>query len=76
MSQAGQVNADRISARIERVPFGPFHARLVALLGAGLLFDAFDVYVISVVAVTVTAFKLNDATIGFIISRSVDDDSA
>ena len=70
MGETGQVNADRISARIERIPFGPFHARLVALLGAGMLFDAFDVYVISVVAVTVTAFKLGDATIGFIISAS------
>lgn len=70
MIQTVQHNPDRIASRIERVPFGRFHARLVALLGAGMLFDAFDVYVISVVTVAITAFKVTDATIGFIVSAS------
>jgi MFS transporter, putative metabolite:H+ symporter len=55
---------------MERIPFGAFHSRLVAILGLGMFFDAFDVYVISVVAVGITAFKITDATIGFIISAS------
>lgn len=70
MAEAVQIGGDRIAARMERIPFGRFHLRLVALLGAGMLFDAFDVYVISVVAVAVTAFKVTDATIGFIVSAS------
>jgi MFS transporter, putative metabolite:H+ symporter len=67
---ATSTTADRIIQRLERIPFGPFHSRLMVILGMGMLFDAFDVYVISVVAVGITAFKVTDATIGFIISAS------
>jgi MFS transporter, putative metabolite:H+ symporter len=67
---ATSTTPDRIIQRMERIPFGAFHSRLVVILGMGMLFDAFDVYVISVVAVGITAFKVTDATIGFIISAS------
>ena len=61
-------SAQDVAARLERIPFCGFHRRLVAVLGLGMLFDAFDVYVISVVAVAITSFTITDATIGFIIS--------
>lgn len=63
-------SADQIVQRIERIPFGRFHSRIVAILGLGMLFDAFDVYVISVIAVDITAFHIDDSTIGYIISAS------
>jgi MFS transporter, putative metabolite:H+ symporter len=69
-SAGPSASPDLVAARIERVPFGSFHSRLVAILGTGMLFDAFDVYVISVVAVGITSFPVTDATIGFIISAS------
>lgn len=63
-------SADQIVQRIERIPFGRFHSRIVAILGLGMLFDAFDVYVISVIAVDITAFHIDDSTIGYIVSAS------
>lgn len=69
-TETAVMNADRITARIERVPYNRFHSRIVAILGIGQLYDAFDVYVISVVAIGITSFVVTDATIGFIVSAS------
>ena len=66
----GGATAAEVAAGIERIPFCGFHRKIVAVLGAGMLFDAFDVYVISVVAVAITSFRITDATIGFIVSAS------
>ena len=33
-----------ITARLDRLPIGPFHWRLLALIGAGMFFDSFDIY--------------------------------
>jgi putative MFS transporter len=33
-----------LAARLDRVPIGPFHRKLLLLIGAGLLVDGFDVY--------------------------------
>jgi MFS transporter, putative metabolite:H+ symporter len=34
----------RIAARLDRLPILPFHRRLLALIGAGMFFDSFDIY--------------------------------
>lgn len=31
-------------ARLDRLPLGAFHRRMLALIGAGMFFDAFDIY--------------------------------
>ncbi len=33
-----------ISARLDRLPILPFHRRLLGLIGAGMFFDSFDIY--------------------------------
>ena len=40
MAQA--VNA---GARLDRLPISPFHYRIFALVGAGMFFDGYDLYV-------------------------------
>jgi putative MFS transporter len=37
-----EISIDGISARIDRLPFLPFHWRIGSILGTGTLFDAFD----------------------------------
>jgi putative MFS transporter len=70
MAELAQTTEERIAGRIERISFGTFHLKPASLLGIAMLFDAYDVYVVSVAAVTVTAFKLTDSMIGFIVSAS------
>jgi putative MFS transporter len=55
---------------MDRARFGPLHRRVITLLGSAMVFDAFDVYVVSVVAVAATSFRITDATLGFIVSAS------
>jgi putative MFS transporter len=50
--------ADEIVARLERLPFSPFHLRLASMLGVGTFFDAYDSLVISV-ALTVVFNSLH-----------------
>src|SRR5262245_12331727 len=66
----GAVTADQVVARIERIPMTPFHKRLVGMLGLGMLFDAFDVYVIGAVVVMITSFEVTTREIGVILSAS------
>jgi putative MFS transporter len=33
-----------VSARLDRLPILPFHRRLLVLIGAGMFFDSFDIY--------------------------------
>ena len=33
-----------VSERLDRLPILPFHKRILLLVGAGLFFDAFDIY--------------------------------
>lgn len=42
-----RAEGDRLVARLERLPFSRFHARLMALLGVGTFFDAFDTLAIA-----------------------------
>ena len=49
MSAAGlaamMTEAERgIAARLDRLPILPFHRRLLGLIGAGMFFDSFDIY--------------------------------
>ena len=41
-SGGSNASAEMISARLERMPFLPYHFRMAATLGVGTLFDAFD----------------------------------
>jgi putative MFS transporter len=62
-------DADRLIARIERVPVSRFHWRVAGTLGAGTFFDAFDIVAIGVVLTAISAtFHLNAAQAGWLIS--------
>ena len=63
-------NAAAIAARVERIPVISYHNRLMGVLGLGMLFDAFDVYVIGVVMITITSFHMSDAQMGYLVSAS------
>src|SRR3984957_8171717 len=41
MAPASSVNA---GARLDRLPIGPFHRRILILIGIGMFFDGFDIY--------------------------------
>lgn len=61
--------ADRLVARIERVPVSRFHVRVAATLGAGTFFDAFDIVAIGVVLTAIAGtFHLNPAQAGWLVS--------
>ena len=36
-------------ARLDRLPLSPFHRRVLSLIGVGMFFDGFDVYVAATV---------------------------
>ncbi|MGY0498394.1 MFS transporter [Nocardia sp. FBN12] len=58
-----------IAARIDRIPFGRFHTRLMSQLGAGTFFDGFDAMTIAVVLpLIVKSFGISLAEAGLIIS--------
>jgi putative MFS transporter len=42
-----KAKGDEVVARLERLPFSGFHTRLMALLGVGTFFDAFDTLAIA-----------------------------
>lgn len=61
--------ADRLIARIERVPVSRFHWRVVGTLGTGTFFDAFDIVAIGVVLTAVSGtFHLDSAQAGWLVS--------
>ena len=41
---AANVIGPRIGGRMDRLKLGPFHRRLLALIGAGLFLDGFELY--------------------------------
>src|SRR5487761_1205045 len=65
------VSADGISARIDRLPFLPFHWKIGALLGTGTLFDAFDSLSIgAALTMIIATFKIDYKTGGALISAA------
>src|SRR5262249_30994752 len=61
--------ANRIAARIDRIPTGRFHVRLASIVGSGTFFDGFDAIALAVILpVVVKAFGINLAEAGAIIS--------
>jgi putative MFS transporter len=41
---SGAAAGAAVTARLDRLPIGAFHWRLLALIGAGMFFDSFDIY--------------------------------
>ncbi len=39
-----EVHVSNAGARLDRLPVGPFHYRLIALIGAGMFIDSFDIF--------------------------------
>jgi putative MFS transporter len=67
--QVAATRADQLIARIERVPVSRFHLRVAGILGAGTLFDAFDIVAIGVVLTAISGtFHLNSAQAGWLVS--------
>jgi MFS transporter, putative metabolite:H+ symporter len=66
-----EITADGISARIDRLPFLPFHWRIGAILGTGTLFDAFDSLSIgAALTMIIATFKIDYKTGGALISAA------
>ena len=55
---AHAVNA---GARLDRLPISPFHYRIFALVGAGMFFDGYDLYVAGGVLAFFTAILIVNA---------------
>jgi putative MFS transporter len=59
----------RLLARMERLPYLPFHRRLTLILGSGLLLDGFDALIVSSILVAViTSLKVSLAEAGVLIA--------
>jgi MFS transporter, putative metabolite:H+ symporter len=68
---SGDPTAQDISARLDRLPFLPFHLRIAAILGAGTLFDAFDSLSIgAALTMIVATFHLDFRSSGTLISAA------
>jgi putative MFS transporter len=69
MSSATQVTPAQIAARIERLPFSPWHVKVRVIMGVATFFDAFDALAIAyVLPVLIPLWKLAPAQIGLLIS--------
>lgn len=69
MSSATNVTAAQIAARIERLPFSPWHVKVRVIMGVATFFDAFDALAIAyVLPVLIPLWKLAPAQIGLLIS--------
>lgn len=56
-------------ARIERLPFTPFHARALSLIGLAHFFDAFDALAIAfVLPVLIVAWKMDAGQAGMVVA--------
>ncbi|WP_019927754.1 MFS transporter [Nocardia sp. BMG111209] len=61
--------ADRLIARMERIPVSRFHARVVGPLAAGTFFDAFDIVSIGTVLAAISStFHLGPGQAGMLVS--------
>ncbi len=61
--------SESISARIERLPFTPFHRRALSMVGLAHFFDAFDALAIAfVLPVLITAWGMSPADAGLVIA--------
>jgi putative MFS transporter len=69
MSSATNVTPAQIAARIERLPFSPWHVKVRVIMGVATFFDAFDALAIAyVLPVLIPLWKLAPAQIGLLIS--------
>jgi putative MFS transporter len=69
MSNATSVTPAHIAARIERLPFSPWHVKVRLIMGVATFFDAFDALAIAyVLPVLIPLWKLAPAQIGLLIS--------
>jgi len=69
ISAAAPGPAELISARIERLPFTRFHARILAVVGSASFFDGFDSLTIAyVLPVLVGLWALSNEQVGLLIS--------
>ena len=60
-----------IAARIERLPFSPWHIYVRVIIGFATFFDGFDVLATTfVVPVLIPLWKLSSQQIGLLISAS------
>jgi putative MFS transporter len=65
------ITADSIAARIDRLPFLPFHLKIGSILGTGTLFDAFDSLSIgAALTMIIATFKIDYKTGGALISSA------
>src|SRR3974390_3914417 len=66
---APALSEETISARIERLPFSPWHAQMMASAGLAHFSDAFDALAIAfVLPVLVGLWHVSPAEVGFLIS--------
>lgn len=58
-----------VAARIERLPFTPFHARALTMIGMAHFFDAFDALAIAfVLPALIIAWKMDPAQAGVLVA--------
>jgi putative MFS transporter len=69
-SASAATTAEMISARLERMPFLPYHFRMAATLGVGTLFDAFDSLSIAAALTMIVATFHVDFKIGATLASS------
>ncbi len=63
---------DNFTARLDRLPFTPFHRKLLIVSGTGWMFDAMDILLVgSVVAAVTSIWGLTPQTSGLIISANL-----
>ena len=52
------VTSVNAGSRLDRLPIGPFHRRIMLLIGIGMFFDGFDIYLAgTVLGVSLTAHE-------------------
>lgn len=62
-------NAALVSARLERLPFSKWHAKVLAVVATGHVFDAFDAITIAfVLPVLVVQWQMTPSEVGLLIS--------
>ncbi|GAB6171325.1 MFS transporter [Paradesulfitobacterium aromaticivorans] len=62
-------NSNLIVARMERIPLGSFHYRMLGINGAAWAFDAFDVGLVTFVVTALTkAWQLTTGQVGLLLS--------
>ena len=59
-----------IAARLERLPFSRFHARLLLIGGLGYMFDAMDVAIVAFVMPSLRLWDLSSAQVGLLAAST------